>query len=153
MFHPPMQVRQRVARSVALTDRSGRPPPDLIDDVRRTFTCAEPVSKTMTEGVDDTSGRYKWFHPLVQSVAGVVCFALRDGAVSRKQKRPVIFGGCTLHRPQCGSNQRYVSSAASCLQRSGCVFLKAYKGYVLLEVNIIESKACSFGESHTGVTD
>ena len=95
VFHPPMQVRQRVARSVALTDRCSRPATDLIDDVRRTFTCAEPVSKTVPEGVDDTSIRYKWLDPLVQSIAGVVCLALRGGAVSRKQERPVIFRGCT----------------------------------------------------------
>ena len=134
VFHPPMQVRQRVARSVALTDRCGRPATDLIDDVRRTFTCAEPVSKTVPEGVDYTSLRYERLHPLVQRVAGIVCFALRGGAVSWKQELSVIFCGCTLYCPQCSTNQRYVSSAASRLQWSRCVFLKTYKGYVALEV-------------------
>ena len=65
-----------------MTDRIGRPATDLIDDVGRTFTCAQPVSKTVPEGVDYSSLRYEGLHPLVQCVAGAVRLALRGGTVS-----------------------------------------------------------------------
>ena len=67
-----------------MSDTFGGPTTDGIDDFRWTFNGTEAIPQAMPEGVDDTSIRYIWLHPFVQSVACIVCLALRGGAVSRK---------------------------------------------------------------------
>ena len=73
-----------VSFAILMTNAFGRPTTDGIDDFGWAFNGTEAVTQAVAEGVDDTSIRYERLHPLVQSVAGIVCLALRGGAVSRK---------------------------------------------------------------------
>ena len=55
-----------VSLAILMSDASGGPTANGIDDVGWAFDGTEAIAQTVPEGVDDTSSRHPWLQPFVQ---------------------------------------------------------------------------------------